>query len=189
LNRTAVYDTSGAAKEIREGHLKGIAAIASTQAAADFGLDILAPDIQDRGDNYTRFLSVRSGLDPASAPAMAKTSVAFCIANVEGSLFRTLAAFGSRRNVNLIRIESRPLIGTSTSWSRYVRQHPVDRDDGIWDLVYYVDFVAPADKTRSILDHLRELVLERDGIPALQVLGTYAEGGLRDLTGTPWRTK
>jgi len=187
LRPVAVYDTSGAAKEIREQGLAGIAAIASTQAAADFGLEVLAPNIQDRTDNYTRFLCVTKGAtDPVTAP-MAKTSVAFCIANVEGSLFRTLAAFGSRRNVNLIRIESRPLTGTMTRWMRYQRQHSEGQDDGVWDLVYYVDFVAPTDKTASVLSHLGELVLERDGLPALQVLGTYAEGGLRDLTGSPWR--
>lgn len=52
------HDTADSAKEIREKNLEGVAAIASKQAAALYGLEMLAENIEDRRDNFTRFLVV-----------------------------------------------------------------------------------------------------------------------------------
>lgn len=52
------HDTADSAKEIREKGLEGVAAIASKQAAALYGLEMLAENIEDRRDNFTRFLVV-----------------------------------------------------------------------------------------------------------------------------------
>ncbi|SVC74892.1 uncharacterized protein METZ01_LOCUS327746 [marine metagenome] len=51
-----VYDTAGAVKMIAERRERDTAAIASAQAAADYGMEILARDLQVRQDNFTRFL-------------------------------------------------------------------------------------------------------------------------------------
>ncbi|MEO8100662.1 MAG: prephenate dehydratase domain-containing protein [Acidobacteriota bacterium] len=188
LRPVPVYDTAGAAQDIRDQKLTSVAAIASVQAAHDLGMKVLAPNMQDQKDNFTRFLWVQKGACPKpKGPAALKTTVAFCIANVEGSLFRTLAALGSRKDVNMIRIESRNLIGTASRMRKHARKHKKDDDTGVWDLVFYVDFTAPEGKAALVIDHLRELVLTDSHGPALQVFGTYPEGELRDITGTPWR--
>jgi prephenate dehydratase len=188
LRTRSAYDTAGAVKEIMKQDLRHVGAVASVQAAIDSGMNILAPNIQDQDDNYTRFLHIGKLAAPQRFPARTKSSVVFCIPNVEGSLFRTMAAFGSRRDVTLIRIESRPLIGTSSSWRKFARDHKPGEDQGVWDLLYYVDFIAPGTKTESVIEHLRELVLEKDGDTGLQVLGYYdADIPLRDITGVPWR--
>src|SRR5437016_3822525 len=87
-------------------------------------MKILARDVQDLQDhNYTRFLLVEKGLVPKGdelTEGIAKTSLAFCIKNEPGSLFRTLAAFGSRENVDVVRIESRNLKGTESRWTKFV---------------------------------------------------------------------
>lgn len=182
------FDTAGAAKQIAHERLRSVAAIASTQSALDCGLKVLVSNIQDQHDNHTRFLSIEMNPLPDSLERESmKTSVAFCIDNVDGSLFKTLAAFGSRRGVSIIRIESRPLVGTSTRWRNFARSHEEGQDTGVWDLVYYVDFVGPLLTTQSVVDHLAELVMVKDGVKALQVLGTYPEGKLRDITGDLWR--
>src|SRR5215472_6372377 len=49
-------DTAGAAREVAERGDKACAAIASTLAAEIYGLDILAPDIEDESHSTTRFL-------------------------------------------------------------------------------------------------------------------------------------
>jgi hypothetical protein len=87
----------------------------------------------------------------------------------------------------MIRIESRPLIGTFSTWSKFTRQYGEGKDEGIWDLLYYVDFIVPGEKYEAVVDHLRELVLDKGGDRALQVLGAYdAEIPNRDITGEPW---
>ncbi|XP_065870101.1 arogenate dehydratase 2-like [Euphorbia lathyris] len=56
LVREAVDDTAGAAKHVALHQLNDAGAVASSAAAAIYGLDILAEDIQDDSDNVTRFL-------------------------------------------------------------------------------------------------------------------------------------
>ncbi|WP_052594502.1 prephenate dehydratase [Aureispira sp. CCB-QB1] len=51
----ACSDTASAAKEISQQHLKGVAAIASSLASSYYGLEILASNIQNNKNNYTRF--------------------------------------------------------------------------------------------------------------------------------------
>lgn len=187
MTAQTVYDTAGAAKEIARQRILDVAAIASVQAAHDLGLKILARDIQDRSDNYTRFLLVDRGREPLPVPDPVKASVVFCIPNEQGSLFRAMAPFGTRRDVSVIRIESRPLTGTSSAWRKFARARSGSEDEGVWDLLYFIDFTAPAAKYQAVLDHLRDLVLEKEGALAMQVMGYYPVGQVRDITGELWR--
>lgn len=184
----AVYDTAGAAKEILAANERSAAAIASVQAAKDLGMRILRPNLQDRDDNHTRFLQVeRPGPAAPREPGQpVKSTVMFCLPNVDGALYRALSAFGERPGVGVIRIESRPLTGTASGWQRFRRQRE-DDFSGIWDLIYYLDFEAPQAELPGVLADLAGHVLTRDGMKALQSLGHYARGPLRDLTAEPWR--
>ena len=49
------YDTAGSVKMLKEKGLKNAAAIASERAANIYGMHILAKDIADNPENYTRF--------------------------------------------------------------------------------------------------------------------------------------
>jgi prephenate dehydratase len=104
------YDTAGAARHVAEHPEPGLAAVASAQAAARYGLEILARGIQDDDSNQTRFLVVRRGRPrrPAEAGPGDKASLAFVTAHVPGSLLAALSCFSSRQ-VNLTRLESRPI--------------------------------------------------------------------------------
>jgi prephenate dehydratase len=72
---------------------------------------------------------------------------------VPGSLFRALSAF-ALRDVNLIKIESRPLRGKP------------------WEYLFYVDLIGRIDEQRlkNALGHLGELA------DFLRVLGCYPRG-------------
>lgn len=127
------YNTAGAGKMIRDKAERGAAAVLSPRAAALFGLEILADDIQGSVDNRTRFLIVASG--GASAPAAPRpgaprrTTVAFAVRNEPGTLLRALEAFASR-GVNLSSLESRP--SRRVAWE-YVFWADVDADAGDLD--------------------------------------------------------
>jgi prephenate dehydratase len=101
------YDTAGAARRVAEQPEPGLAAVASAQAAARYGL---ADGIQDDDSNQTRFLVTRRGEPrrPGQGRPGEKSSLAFVTAHVPGSLLAALACFSSRR-VNLTRLESRPI--------------------------------------------------------------------------------
>ncbi|KAH9661025.1 Arogenate dehydratase/prephenate dehydratase 2 [Citrus sinensis] len=151
LVREAVDDTAGAAKQ-----LKDAGAVASSSAAAIYGLNILAEDIQDDCDNVTRFLMLaREPIIPGTDRPF-KTSIVFSLEEGPGVLFKALAVFALRQ-INLTKhfyvflnqIESRPL-----------RNQPLrssDDNSGYFDYLFYVDFEASmADqKAQNALRHLK----------------------------------
>jgi prephenate dehydratase len=82
------------------------AAVASRQAAAEHGLDVLAYPINDVPGNCTRFVLLQR--DGTAAAEATLCSLAFSLhANRPGALLEALSCFG-RRQLNMSRIESRP---------------------------------------------------------------------------------
>ncbi|KAH9700835.1 Arogenate dehydratase/prephenate dehydratase 2 [Citrus sinensis] len=168
LVREAVDDTAGAAKYVSFEQLKDTGAVASSSAAAIYGLNILAEDIQDDCDNVTRFLMLaREPIIPGTDRPF-KTSIVFSLEEGPGVLFKALAVFALRQ-INLTKhfyvflnqIESRPL-----------RNQPLrssDDNSGYFDYLFYVDFEASmADqKAQNALRHLKEFAT------FLRVLGSY----------------
>lgn len=100
-------DTAGAAASIAQNGDKAHAAIASSHAAAIYGLDVLAEDVQDEDHNTTRFLIfARQPGDFAydkTRPAM--TSMIFRVRNLPAALFKALGGFATN-GLNLTKLES-----------------------------------------------------------------------------------
>jgi chorismate mutase / prephenate dehydratase len=83
----------------------GGAAIASRLASELYGLPVMRERIQDRAENFTRFVVV--ALEDAARTGDDKTTVAFSLRDGRGALLRALAVF-DEEGINLSRIESRP---------------------------------------------------------------------------------
>lgn len=157
------YNTAGAARQVAESDEPGAAAVASARVAAIYGLEILADDIQSGTDNHTRFavIAADAGLARAAVLAAArpdavagapKTSLAFAVRNVPGSLYRSLGAFATR-GLNLSRLESRP-------WTARTAR---------WEYLFWVDLDGdPADP--ACAEALEELRGESE---LVRILGTY----------------
>lgn len=112
------YDTAGAVKMIKERKLLDSAAIASRRAAELYDMKILAQDIEDRKNNYTRFLVLAPKTGNKSGSDY-KTSIIFSIRHVPGALFGILGEF-ALRGINLTKIESRPTKETPWEYNFYV---------------------------------------------------------------------
>jgi len=80
-------------KQLMELREPGVAAIASTGAAAWYGAEILLPGIEDNEENYTRFFLIRrrERLEAEARPD--KVSLAFKVENRPGSLVEALQVF------------------------------------------------------------------------------------------------
>lgn len=103
----AANSTAEAARSVAELREPGVAAVGTTLAAALYGLDVLAADIEDHPDNQTRFVAVaRSGI-PAPTGHDKTTIVCFQQADRPGSLLAMLQEFAARA-INLTKLESRP---------------------------------------------------------------------------------
>lgn len=160
VEKVPFYDTAGSVKMIMEQGLRDAGAIASALAAEIYGARILKKSIEDDRRNYTRFFllrrpeTARRRTPPAARQRKEwKTSLVFTTRNIPGALFRALSAF-ALRDLNLTKIESRPLRGSP------------------WEYLFYLDFLGRIDEPRSrnALGHLAELA------DFLRVLGCYPKG-------------
>ncbi|HEY6399923.1 MAG TPA: prephenate dehydratase, partial [Blastocatellia bacterium] len=153
MRPVAAYDTAGSVKMIMESREAGAAAIASAAAAEVYGARILVPGIEDDQANFTRFLLLAREEDCAEPPLDAdKTSIVLSLENRTGSLFRAMAVF-ALRDIDLMKIESRPLIGRP------------------WEYSFYLDFKGALAEPRvsNALAHLREFATD------VKVLGSYKQ--------------
>ena len=153
-----VNDTAGAARRVREAGRAEEAAIASEQAALDYGLEILRTGIESNHKNFTRFFVLSREL--AEQAEDSKTSIVFSTRDIPGALFKSLSVF-ALRDINLHKIESRPIPGSP------------------WEYMFYLDFEGDVreDVTRRAIAHLEEIA------SYLKVLGSYRKG--REYIGHP----
>lgn len=144
----AVYDTAGAAKQVRESGRRDVAAVASRRAADVFELAVVRESLQDFSDNITRFFVVARTSRGVIAPD--KTSIVFSLQSTPGALFKALAGF-ALRDINLTKLESRPLRGRP------------------WEYLFYVDL----DVARDTLECGRALAHLGEFARWVRTLGSY----------------
>jgi prephenate dehydratase len=148
LKGEVFYDTAGAVKHLRDSGSVQQAAIASRRAAEVYGMQILTEGIEDNQANFTRFQVIAR--QPVSPGEDAKTTIVFTLKNQPGSLFKALSVF-ALRDLDLTKIESRPLVGRP------------------WEYLFYIDFAASTEDSlvARALSHLEEYA------STLRILGSY----------------
>lgn len=109
--------TSTAAAAQLAAERPGAAAVASRQAASQYGLDIIEADIEDNRFNMTRFAVI--GQASAKRTGKDKTAVMFEIPHQPGALADAMAVFRNNQ-LNLTWIESFPMPGTKNEYLFFV---------------------------------------------------------------------
>ena len=141
-------NTAISARDVAAKGDPSFAAIASEEAAAAYGLDILCRDIQTSSCNTTRFFILSRDGEPLATPC--KATVVFTVKNEVGSLVKVLASFAAS-GLNMSRIESRPLPDTTFTY------------------FFSADFEGPMDPA-----HLKTAMDEaRPATEELRLLGVY----------------
>ncbi|HVG20232.1 MAG TPA: prephenate dehydratase [Blastocatellia bacterium] len=153
------YDTAGGVKMVVENNRGDEAAIAGATAAKVYGASIVAKAIEDNAKNFTRFLLLARADDAgavtlAAAGRARKTTIVFRVANRPGALFRSLAAF-ALRDIDLAKIESRPIEGRP------------------WEYSFYLDLIGDRREphVERAVAHLAEMA------ESIRVLGSYSTKG------------
>lgn len=148
LKRMVTEDTAGSVRAVVRAADKTRAAIAGRRAASIYGGEILRQHLEDNAENYTRFLLLAPTPD---APENAdKLSLVFQLDHRPGALVHSLEPF-ARRNINLMKIESRPVHGSP------------------WQYRFYLDLQASRrdPEVAAALAELENLVVD------LRILGSY----------------
>lgn len=147
---TACENTALAAQMVAESPRRDVAALSSRYCADLYGLDCLADSVQDKGNNYTRFITISKKIE--IYPGADKTSIMMSIPHKPGSLYRILSRFYAL-GINLIKLESRPI---------------PDRD---FEFMFYFDLETPVYSPEFI-----QLMNELNGIcEEFRYLGSYSE--------------
>jgi prephenate dehydratase len=146
--RFEYHDTAASVTAIKKWNLKNKAAIASLEASELNGMQLLAKNIETNKHNYTRFvvLSTNKSITNNSN----KTSMIIDLPNKQGGLYRALGAFANRE-IDLTKIESRPIIGKA------------------WHYIFYVD-VAVGGENASLLDAIDDLKKQNCKV---NIIGSY----------------
>ena len=103
---TVVENTAVAAKMVAESSRDDVAALSSHSCASLYGLEGLAPSVQDKGNNYTRFICISKNLE--IYPGADRTSIMCVVPHRPGSLYKVLSRFFAL-GINLQKLESRPI--------------------------------------------------------------------------------
>jgi prephenate dehydratase len=151
-----VYDTAGSVQLVKALGDRTTAAIASHRAADIYKMQVIQEGIEDNTENYTRFLAIAP--KPVMPSSGAKTSIVFTLKNQPGALFKALSVF-ALRDIDLTKIESRPLAGTP------------------WNYLFYIDFMGALEEetVKRALTHLDEYAI------TLRVLGSYSRGNVVEM--------
>ncbi len=123
----AATDNAGAAADIAAQGETDAAALASELAAKTYGLNVLATDIEDQGNNTTRFLVMSRQEDLTRRSDRMLTSFVFQVRNIPAALYKAMGGFATN-GVNMTKLESYMVGGAFTATQFYadIEGHPDD---------------------------------------------------------------
>lgn len=129
-------NTALSAALVRESGSKNIGAIGSKKAAVLNDLKIIKANINNTKDNFTRFIIIGKKIETGESND--SISIVFSSPNKVGLLYDSLEIF-KRHNINMTRIESRPIIGKP------------------WEYFFYIDFEGDISNlpTKEVLDYIK----------------------------------
>lgn len=148
VERIEIGSTTQAAE--RAAREEGAAAIGNREAADEYGLDVLAQDVEDNPTNTTRFVVLADPRLAAQPSGDDKTSLMFGLRNRPGALYDSLVPFHGS-GINLCRIESRPS-----------RRQP-------WEYVFFIDILGH-ERDAAVAEAIERLA---GMATSVQILGSY----------------
>ena len=145
-----VENTAVAAQMVANSGRSDVAALSSRSCAELYGLTCLAGSIQDKGNNYTRFICIAKNLE--IYPGSDKTSIMMVLSHKPGALYKVLARLYTL-GINVTKLESRPI---------------PDRD---FEFMFYFDL-----ETSIYSEEFVQLMCELDDLcEEFKYLGSFSE--------------
>jgi chorismate mutase / prephenate dehydratase len=130
-------DSALSLKHLKQGGESNVAAIASEEAARQFGLEVIKRDITNQADTYNRYLILSRQPQKVDPRIPSKTSLVMSTPQTAGALVNALLVF-QQNNINLAKLESRPIAGNP------------------WEEMFYIDFEGNIsdDRVKAALEAL-----------------------------------
>ena len=106
VNIIPMGNTALASEMVSKSGRKDVAALSSRACAELYGLECLASNVQDKGNNRTRFICISKNLE--IYPGADKTSIMMILNHKPGALYKVLARLYTL-GINVTKLESRPI--------------------------------------------------------------------------------
>lgn len=116
-NHYSYSNTAKSAQHVSQINKKNVAAIASREAAEVYNLSVIAENIHDHDYNTTRFVVLSS--NRLKLQAVNKVSLVVRLSHEPKSLFSILKVIADR-NINMLKIESRPIPDKPWAYMFYI---------------------------------------------------------------------
>ncbi len=155
LNPIEASTTAKGAQIVAKTDETDCAAICSASCAEMNGLEIIADNISDIKDNYTRFILISKRLEVSDDANV--ISLSLTLPHTPGSLYRLLTRF-AYCGLNLSRIESKPMPSGFA-----------DMKDDAFDFIFYLDFIGSI-RNAGVVKLLNNL---EDEMKYYRFLGNY----------------
>ena len=125
IKPTARIDTALSCQDVLKFQDKSIAAIASKLAGEIYGLDVVAPNVENARNNTTRFLIMAREPEIPEDDGAFITSFIFKAKNIPAALYKALGGFATN-GINSTKLESYLLEGKFVSAQFYaeIESHP-----------------------------------------------------------------
>ncbi|QYX56400.1 prephenate dehydratase [Roseovarius sp. SCSIO 43702] len=128
IARVTGADTAGSARHVAEAGQPHLGALASELAGEIYGLEVLARDIEDEGNNTTRFLVMAREPDfSRRGDHGMMTTFVFQVRNIPAALYKAMGGFATN-GVNMTKLESYMVGGSFSATQFYadIEGHPDD---------------------------------------------------------------
>lgn len=142
------YNTAKSVEYVKQCNSKTKAAVGSMRAAKLYGLEVVKPNINTNEHNYTRFVIISREVEVSDESD--KISIILTLPHVVGSLYNVIKVI-YENNLNMMKIESRPIMGKP------------------WEYSFYIDFEGNLkdEKVKAGLKNIQSICTE------FKVLGNY----------------
>ncbi len=129
------FNTAKSAEYVSQENIKSKACVASKKAAEMYNLNIIKENINYNSNNYTRFIII--GKETNLSKQCDKISVAITMPHKSGALYSILKHF-TDKNLNMLKIESRPIADKSWEYSFYIDFHGSIMDENTSNVLKYI---------------------------------------------------
>lgn len=109
-------NTAVCAKQLATSKNTDAGVIASRISSEQYGLKILAENIETNKNNYTRFFILSKNIENKPTPEANKISLTFQVSSYPGALVKALTTL-EEQNVNMSKIQSVPVIGEPNKYA------------------------------------------------------------------------
>ena len=125
---TVVPNTAVAARMVSQSERRDVAALSSRFCGKTYGLELLRANVQNRDNNYTRFICISK--EPVIYPGANRISLVIAFEHTPGALYEILSKLAAL-DINMTKLESCPVSGRNFEFIFFLELEASVQEPGV----------------------------------------------------------